>query len=123
MRRAAFTLIEMLVSLVITLMMMGAAVSLFQLISDSVSGSRAIIETQERMRAARNTIQADLNGLTVGTVLPPLKPENDEGYLVIGEGQKQDWNYSADPVLSMFGDCDDVLMLTTRSKGDPFVGR
>ncbi len=45
----AFTLIEMLVSLAITMIMMGAVVSLFGLISDSVSGSRSVIETAERL--------------------------------------------------------------------------
>ena len=55
-----FTLIEMLVSLAITMIMMGAVVSLFGLISDNVSGSRAIIEMSERLRATRNRLQADL---------------------------------------------------------------
>jgi len=40
MKRCAFTLIEMLVSLAITLMIMAAVVTLFQNVTDSISGSR-----------------------------------------------------------------------------------
>ena len=72
----------MLVSLAITMIMMGAVVSLFGLISDSVSGSRSVIETAERLRATRNRLQADLQGITA-PMNPPLKPEDDAGYFEI----------------------------------------
>ena len=48
----------MLVSLAITLIMMGAVVSLFGLISDSVSGSRSIIEISEPVRGERGVERA-----------------------------------------------------------------
>ena len=42
-RPRGFTLIEMLVALAATLLMMGATVTLFGVIVDSVSGSRALL--------------------------------------------------------------------------------
>ena len=54
----------MLVSLTITMIMMLAVVTLFQVMTDSVSGSRALMETSDRLRACRNRIQADLQGAT-----------------------------------------------------------
>jgi prepilin-type N-terminal cleavage/methylation domain-containing protein len=130
-----FTLIEILISLVVTLIMMGAVVTLFGVVTDSVSGSRALLETSDRLRAARNRLALDLQGATV-TPIPPRRPENDEGYLEIVEGPDSDSdnnNLSAvDPpptpkafvsFSSLFGDCDDVLLLTTRSRGEPFIGK
>ena len=112
----------MLVSLAITMIMMGAVVSLFGLISDNVSGSRALIEMSERLRATRNRLQADLQGATA-TMTPPLRPENDEGYFEIIEGPDYDAE-SRDPHSPrILGDADDVLMFTVRSRGEPFVGR
>ncbi len=119
----AFTLIEMLVSLAITLMMMAAVVTLFQNVTDSVTGSRSIIEMSERLRAARNRLQADLIGATA-SMTPPLRPENDEGYFEYVEGVNTDAiNGVGGPAASLFGDTDDWLMFTVRSRGEPFVGK
>ncbi len=124
----------MLVSLAITLIMMGAVVTLFGTISDSVSGSRSIIEISERLRAARNRLQADLQGATA-TMKPPLRPENDEGYFEIIEGPMRDAEFMVETpppfvrpippeyLQTALGDVDDVLMFTVRSRGEPFVGK
>ena len=121
--RRAFTLIEMLVSLAITLIMMGAVTTLFGLITDNVSGARAGIEMADRLRACRNRLQADLQAVTVGTMQPPLRPENDEGYFEYIEGINYDKAFVTGGNLSPLGDCDDVLMFTVRSRGEPFVGK
>src|SRR5436190_9438946 len=68
-----FTVLELLVSLVVTLIMMGAVVTIFGLIGDNVSGARATIEMSERLRAAKNLLQRDLAGVTA-TMMPPLRP-------------------------------------------------
>ncbi|MBI3840261.1 MAG: prepilin-type N-terminal cleavage/methylation domain-containing protein, partial [Planctomycetia bacterium] len=122
-RSPAFTLIEILVSLTITLMMMGAVVTLFGVMTDSVSGSRAVIEMSERLRACRNRLQADLQGVTA-TMQPPLRPENDEGYFEAIEGQYTDIapGPGLDP-LNGYGDTDDILLFTTRTRAEPFVGK
>ncbi len=120
----------MLVSLAITLIMMGAVVTLFGVVSESVSKSRSLIETSDRLRAAREVIQQDLQGATA-SLTPPLSPENGQGYFEIIEGQSSDGgptkspfqNYGANTTGAMFGDCDDVLMLTVRSRSGPFLGK
>jgi len=121
----------MLVSLAITLIMMGAVVTIFGLMGDSVSGSRAIIETAERVRAVQNRLQLDLEGITA-KAQPSLRPEEDQGYLEILEGVATDINPSAEATIpvppmpawkTMLGDTDDGLLMTVRSKGEPFVGR
>ncbi len=108
----------MLVALAITLIMMGAVVTLFGVISESVASSRSAIEMADRLRAARNTIQSDLQGATA-TMSPPLRPENAEGYLEIIEGQYYDANTGI--AQTIFGDTDDYLLLTTRGSV-PFRG-
>ncbi len=119
-----FTLIEMLVSLTITIMMMLAVATLFQVMTDSVSGSRALLETADHLRACRNRLQLDLQGATA-TMNPPLRPESDEGYFEIGEGINNDANYGGmtGNGASLYGDVDDYLAFTVRSRGEPFVGK
>ncbi len=120
--RSAFTLIEMLVSLVITMIMMFAVVTLFQVMTDSVSGSRALMEASDRLRACRNRLQADLLGATA-TMAPPLRPENNEGYFELGEGVTFDGNNGkVGNGASLYGDTDDYLAFTTRSRNEAFVG-
>ena len=48
--RAAFTLVEMLVAMAVTLIMMGAVVTIFGTVGNSVSSSRATMEISERLR-------------------------------------------------------------------------
>jgi prepilin-type N-terminal cleavage/methylation domain-containing protein len=123
MQRRGFTLIEMLVSLAISLIMMAAAATLFGVVSSSVSKSRAIIETSDRLRAAREVIQRDLDGMTA-TLAPPLSPENGQGYFEIIEGPAQDRQplVETGAKQELFGDIDDVLMFTVRGR-DPFLGK
>jgi hypothetical protein len=114
--------------------MMGAVVTLFGVISESVSKSRSLIETSDRLRAAREVIQQDLQGATA-SLTPPLSPENDQGYFEILEGASSDGNLSKSPFQhynaltppnpsgGLFGDCDDVLMFTVRSRTGPFLGK
>jgi type II secretory pathway pseudopilin PulG len=147
------TLIELMVALAITMIMMTAVITLFANVTTTVSNSRALIEISERLRTARNRLQLDLAGHTA-TTIPPLRPEDGEGYLEIIEGPNTDSgsyapNSFVSPPLSPFGgvpnpinstsiayagsfatgsandlmgDADDVLMLTVRSQGEPFVG-
>ncbi len=153
-----------MVALAITMIMMTAVVTLFANLSSTVSNSRALIEISERLRAARNRLQLDLAGHTANT-LPPLRPEDGEGFLEIIEGPNSDamsvlattsggvpsetapaggaisvpnpinsqligypgvsgLDSNGNTVYpgSIMGDADDVLALTVRSSGEPFVG-
>jgi len=133
-RQAAFTLVEILVAMVVTLIMLGIVVTIFGLIGQNVSGSRATMEMTDRLRAAKHRLQLDLAGITV-TMLPPRRPENDEGYFEYIEGpvgrmsaftkqvpQGPD-ELNVLGVDTTVGDNDDILLFTTQSAGEPFVGR
>jgi hypothetical protein len=76
----------------------------------------------ERLRAARNRLQTDLQGATAD-MRPPLRPEADQGYFELIEGPMNDAQWTSSTTASVMGDVDDVLMFTTRSRGEPFVGR
>ena len=88
-RSRGVTLIELMVALAITMIMMTAVITLFANVTATVSNSRALIEISERLRTARNRLQLDLAGHTA-TTIPPLRPEDGEGYLEIIEGPNTD---------------------------------
>ncbi len=119
--RLGVSLVEMLVTLAITLMMMAAVVSVFALISDSVSATRSTTEMSDRLRAAADRLQADLDGATV-TAMPTIRPDAGLGYLEYVEGPQVDSRLPTEPE-NIAGDLDDVLMLTVRSRGAPFAGK
>lgn len=133
--RRGFTLVEMMVAVGLTVLMMTMVVTVFGLVMDSIRGSRASIEVNDRLRAAKNRLQADLAGVTV-TVEPPRNPAMDEGYLELIEGPVGPVIAPGDVAKtgeldslgnlapdSTVGDTDDILMFTVRSRGEPFVGR
>jgi len=117
--RRGMTLIEMLVATTITLIMMGLVAQLFGVFGQGISGGRSVIELTDQMRSASWRLRQDLSGITAVPV-PPVRPESEQGYLEIIEGSMND---ISDGLTSLNGDCDDVLMFTTRSLADPFVGR
>ena len=83
--QAAFTLIEMLVAMAITLVMMGAVVTLFANLSNSVRNRRATTEMSGQLRHVRNVLQQDLQGATCPGVTWQ-RPESNHGYIEIIEG-------------------------------------
>jgi prepilin-type N-terminal cleavage/methylation domain-containing protein len=97
-----FTLIEMLVAMAITLVMMGAVVTLFANISNSVRNRRATTEMSGQLRHVRNVLQQDLQGATCPGVTWQ-KSESNHGYIEIIEGQYREGNatnlINADPSI------------------------
>lgn len=89
-RRSAFTLVEMLIAISITLVMMATVVGVFATLSESVSKRRAAIEVGGQLRHVRNTLQRDLAGATC-PVSPWQKAESDTGYFEIVEGLHADF--------------------------------
>lgn len=87
--RAGFTLVEMLIAMAITLVMIGAVVTLFANISTSVRGRRATIEMSGQVRHVRNMLQQDLQGATCPG-LTWQRPEENQGYIEIIEGQNRE---------------------------------
>jgi hypothetical protein len=117
------TLVEMLVATTMTLIIMGVVAQLFGMMGQGLTGSRNVLDLDARLRGAAYTLRTDLAGLTVET-LPPVSAEKDSGYLEIIEGPVSDLSAPlAGNVTTLTADWDDVLMFTTRSFGDPFIGR
>jgi type II secretory pathway component PulJ len=117
--RSGMTLVEMLVATTMTLIIMGVVAQLFGFLALTLSRSRDTIEMSADARSVANLLRRDLSGLTVKTV-PPTPADNDSGYLEIIEGSATDQSAG---FSQLTGDCDDVLMLTTRSLDKPFVGQ
>ena len=97
---------------------MGVVAQLFGMLGTGISGSRATLTMNGRMRGIAQQLRLDLAGITAKT-LPPLRPENGLGYFELIEGIRSEPTTGT----SLTGDCDDILMFTTKSSGDPFVGR
>ena len=145
---SGYTLVEILVATAITLLLMGAVVQMFGSLGQSITDSRSILETSERLNAAAARLQMDLKGVTV-KMLPPRNPDDGEGYFEYIEGPAMPQQYIQHFQLALWphdwdtnplgiapkpvntdngqtdttvGDSDDILMFTTRSTGRPFAG-
>lgn len=89
------TLVEMLISMAVTLVMMAAVVNLFANIGTGVRNRRASMELGSQLRSARARLFKDLAGATC-PVRPKLpSDDHDDGYFEIIEGQYSDKNPSA----------------------------
>ncbi|MBA4016383.1 MAG: hypothetical protein C0483_04270 [Pirellula sp.] len=150
--RSAFTLLEVLIALTITLILMGLVMEMFTRVSAGINNSRANMDLNDQLRHAKNRLILDLRGATAPTV-PPLDPNMHLGYFEYVEGPRVatsqfaanstggdmgeqlggNWFTSRGPtwpagaanlnVNSVIGDNDDILMFTTCSYDDKFVGR
>ena len=119
-QRPGLTLIEMLVSMVITMLMILALAQAFQIVSATISYNRSTIEMASQLRSTSLLLQRDLEGLTV-PALPLANPSSAEGYFAYIEGQDKD--YVTGDTDTTVGDTDDVLMFTTQSAGSPYTGQ
>ena len=88
-QRGGFTLVEMLIAMAITLVMIGAVVTLFANISNSVRNRRAVIEMSGQLRHARNMLQQDLQGATCNGLVWQ-RPDENQGYIEIIEGPQRE---------------------------------
>jgi prepilin-type N-terminal cleavage/methylation domain-containing protein len=146
--RRGMTLVEMLVAMVAALVLMAALAQAFSVMGASLSGNRALLELDGRLRTTAWRLRGDLAGCTANPI-PPLNPAAGEGYLEIIEGPNSDmvacnWFDVASAVWvsgsfnkltsatawpgavsddRILGDEDDVLLLTTRGIEAPFIGR
>ncbi|MFO0902971.1 MAG: prepilin-type N-terminal cleavage/methylation domain-containing protein [Pirellulales bacterium] len=118
-RRPAFTLVEMLVTITVTLVVMLALVNVFEWIGERVASGRAMIEVSGNLRNGGLRLQNDLDSLTV-PVRPFPRPEQGDGYFEYIEGLLSDRNSGAS---SIQGDTDDILSFTARNSVEQFVGR
>ncbi|MBI1901426.1 MAG: type II secretion system protein [Planctomycetia bacterium] len=135
--RAGYTLVEVLVATVLTLVIVGAVATLVGSVTESIAESRVLIESSDRLRAAQFRLQTDLKFFTA-VPIPPLDPKDGQGYTEIVEGPGPFWitgrgirpinteslDGAGNPLPdTSVGDMDDWIALTVRSYGEPFVGR
>lgn len=126
--RRGFTLVELLVSTVITLLIVYGLAQAFSEISGTISLSRASFEMSGSLRGVSLRLQQDLEGLTI-PVRPWPSAASDLGYFEYYEGPESDY-YPVTPAPSSVtraethvGDYDDILMFTARNRDFPFEGR
>ncbi len=143
----AFTLVEMLVAMALTLILVYAIAHFYAIIGDSVKDGRGMIEMNQQLRAVTQRLKLDFDQLTV-----PATTWLDEGaaggYLWIKEGIASDSDVNGNDrldadddvvngidangingpdweepnVSNLLGDLDDVIGMTIRAGQIPFSG-
>jgi prepilin-type N-terminal cleavage/methylation domain-containing protein len=132
----AFTLVEMLIAMALTLILVYAIAEFYAYVGTTVKDGRAMIDIVSQMRLASARLKADLELVTV-----KVAPWTDDGwaggYFEIFEGPACDTDANGDNILdvnqaaafasgnvtSMNGDTDDILAFTIRTDGAHFTGR
>lgn len=94
MKRTGFTLVEMMIAMVITLMIVFAMVQAFRWVGETTTEGRAVIEMLGQIRGARARFEDDLARRTGPVKLEPpcLDSRNIGGYLEVIEGTGSDTN-------------------------------
>lgn len=125
-----------MIAVTVTLILMSLVVQIFQFVSNGVFAARANMELSDQLRNAKHRLILDLRGTTALTV-PPAKSgagggyfEYAEGPVVSGEGPDLGFRpggtfggtATAPQFYTEYGDRDDMLMFTTMSLDQPFVG-
>src|SRR4051812_38663107 len=83
--RRGLSLMELLISTMLSIMVMGATVTLFGVVGERINGGRAMIETSDRVRAVENKLHFDLLGHTAA-MLPWEQASSGAGYFEILKG-------------------------------------
>ena len=131
--RNAFTLIEALIAIAITLIMMLALSKGFALVSENITQGRAKLTLSDQLRGISSILREDLQGMTAGG--DPLAQSSQLGYAQMYEGPLNDstatrFNYNYDEATveakvptSRYGDFDDILAFTAKARnGQWFKG-
>jgi prepilin-type N-terminal cleavage/methylation domain-containing protein len=125
-RQRGFTLTELLVAALLSLVLMAAVATLFGLFSRAARHSQATANLVGLLRSAAWQLRQDLAGITCN-VQPWLAPETNAGYFELIEGPNRDTSFALDgqglPTTNLTADTDDILLFTTQALAEPFVGR
>ena len=140
--RRAFTLVEMLIAMALTLMLVYAIAEFYAYVGTIVKDGRAMIAVASELRGVTQRLKSDLDLLTC-PVVPPIDDAAGLGYFELFEGSAKDWDANGNGtsdisedadmnsvndlvdqnVSTLIGDGDDLLAFTIRTGGEPFVGR
>lgn len=132
--RLAFTLIEMMIAMAVTMLLMAALARAFSFVGESIRDSRAQVELTNDLRDTCNRLEFELASCTV-SLRPTLTENSPQGYFMYYEGPVTDATSSiflatpgaqggAEIAESRYGDFDDVLAFTAVASGDNwFTGK
>jgi len=127
--RAAFSLVEVLVAVAVSLLMLAALSQSFVRIGQTLKTSRADVSLSSRARDATQRLRDELRRCTA-PLTPPLHQGKDQGYLVYFDGPWSDATTlplqvarGAELPLSKFGDVDDYLAFTAYAGDQWFTGK
>lgn len=132
--RRAFTLVEMLIAMAVTLILMTALATGFSFVGQSIRDGRGEVQLSNQLRDITERLREELDSMTVS--LRPNRGESDQlGYFMYYEGPVTDAtsaifgiDTNADGVAqlahSRYGDFDDYLAFTAVATGDKwFTGK
>ena len=129
-QRKGFSLLELLIAMVMTLIVLGAMMAAFSYGSREMHRGRAAIDLSNRLQAANALLRNDLEQITVDVRPHHFLPSPPNGYLEIVDGPRRDYNasdYSVDATTnannSRLGDTDDYISFTMKSDAEPFRNR
>ena len=120
--RRGLTIVELLVAMGLSLVLIYGMVAAFARVGREASDGRAKIEMANQTRNVMQRLELDLAGATAAV---RNWSNTSEGYFEAIEGSRTDRTDIGNALTQarLFGDVDDVLMLTTRSEGEPFKGK
>jgi type II secretory pathway pseudopilin PulG len=130
----AFTLIEAMIAVTMTLIIMLALAQGFKRLSDDISLGRTRLALSDQLRGISEVLRNDLSNMTVDA--DPINENGKLGYMFYYDGPLTDYSAATAPIndvvggsteerlsASKFGDYDDVLSFTSKSNGDFYRGR
>ncbi|WP_430450905.1 PilW family protein [Rhodopirellula europaea] len=151
--RVAFTLVELMIAMTVTLLLMAALGKAFAVIGRSMKEGRSQVSLSSKLRGISFRIRNDLHSRTVDA-RPPISPVGGQGYFTYYEGPLTEHTFGlfgAEPTqettggdfetpssagfnapengptyrrLSRYGDFDDYIAFTAEAAGDDwFTGK
>ena len=136
--RPAYTLIELLIAMTLSLLLLLAIAELFRRVGGSMNDTRSVMSASAHLNEAALLLRQDLAGIPNSLATKPKRiadhmhnsnfpmPHDSDGYLEIIEGPNTvlfhpyvDENDQLDMTV---GDVDDIIAFTATSNGIPFRG-
>ncbi len=132
--RSGFTLLEVLIATVVTLLMMLSLAAIFKSIGDSMKQGRSALALNSTLRNIVMRLDRDLENLTVSPNKLMELSASRNGYFKYYDGSLTDYSaaFYSDTLpgdaagienLSRFGDLDDIIMFTSHASDDWFWGK